>query len=101
MRVSAKSKYAGFLPRDEKEQTPFSQTECLIAYTTVEKYLCLKTIPHSGRDERLLVLGTQTRAPPVCLVSLIGSKYFSTVVLRPLPGKLKKEMEEVRECVNA
>ena len=43
-------------------------------------------------DERLLVLGTQTRlrgyayggqarAPPVCLVPFIWSKYFSAVVL--------------------
>jgi hypothetical protein len=29
----------------------------------------------------LLVLGTQARAPPVCLVSFIGSNYFSAVVL--------------------
>jgi hypothetical protein len=39
-----------------------------------------RTISHSGRDERLLVLGTQTRAPPMCLLSLIGFNYFSTMV---------------------
>jgi|GEM_PF-6931505 len=39
-----------------------------------------RAIIHTGRDERLLVLGTQTRAPPVCLVPFIWSKYFSAVV---------------------
>jgi len=54
----------------------------LIRVTPLPKSIYDKrAIPHTGRDERLLVLGTQTRAPPVCLVPFIWFKYFPAVVL--------------------
>ena len=38
----------------------------------------------SGSGAGLCAIGTQARAPPVCLMSMIGSKYYSTVVLQVL-----------------
>lgn len=44
--------------------------------------LTLKELFHTpGGDEHLLVLGGHTRAPSVCLMSLIGAKYFLIVVV--------------------